>query len=106
MWGDRVRPIATAGEADEPLVIDDFAVEPATEPVIGPDIAADRTSIGLSIAALADRTRIRPNMLESIEYDDTPACAGAIYARCTLRPLARALVLITAPQLTASPQKY
>src|SRR3546814_13662673 len=102
MWGDRVRPIATAGEAVEPLVIDDFAVEPATEPVIGPDIAAARTRIGLSIDALADRTRIRPHVLESIEVDDFHACGGDFYARGHLRTLARVLGLDAAPLLTAS----
>ncbi|HEY9565687.1 MAG TPA: helix-turn-helix domain-containing protein, partial [Nocardioides sp.] len=106
MWGDRVRPIATAGEAVEPLVIDDFAVEPATEPVIGPDIAAARTRIGLSIDALADRTRIRPHVLESIEVDDFHACGGDFYARGHLRTLARVLGLDAAPLLTAYDEKY
>nr|WP_246280044.1 RodZ domain-containing protein [Nocardioides daedukensis] len=106
MWGDRVRPIATAGDVVEPLVIDDFAVEPASEPVIGPDIAAARTRIGLSIDALADRTRIRPHVLESIEVDDFHACGGDFYARGHLRTLARVLGLDAAPLLTAYDEKY
>ena len=37
-WGDRVRPIARAGDAVEPLVIDDYGVEPAEDPVVGPEL--------------------------------------------------------------------
>ena len=34
LWGDRVRLIAREGNAVEPLVIDDFGVEPADDPVV------------------------------------------------------------------------
>ena len=47
-WGDRVRPIARAGDAVEPLVIDDFGVEPAEDPVVGPELCAARTRLGLT----------------------------------------------------------
>ena len=60
VWGDRVRPIARAGHAVEPLLIDDYAVEPAEDPVIGPELAAARTRLGLTVDQLAERTRIRP----------------------------------------------
>ena len=36
VWSDRVRPIAREGAAVAPLVIDDFMVEPAEDPVVGP----------------------------------------------------------------------
>ena len=77
-WGDRdwgdlhgnVRPLARAGDAVEPLVIDDDAPEPAADPVIGPELAAARTRLGLTVDQLADRTRIRPHVIEAIEVDD------------------------------------
>src|SRR6478672_6480371 len=52
-WGDRVRAIARAGDPVEPLVLDDFEVEPAEDPVIGPELAAARTRLGLSVDQLA-----------------------------------------------------
>ena len=47
-------------------------VEPAPviEPVIGPQIAAARGRVGLSIDDLAERTRIRAHVIEAIEVDD------------------------------------
>ncbi|MDT0203347.1 RodZ domain-containing protein [Nocardioides sp. AE5] len=106
VWGDRVRPIATAGEAVEPLVIDDFAAVPALEPVIGPEVAAARTRLGLSVDTLADRTRIRPHVIEAIEVDDFAACGGDFYARGHLRTLGRVLGLDVAPLLEEYDAKY
>lgn len=105
-WGDRVRPIATAKATVEPLVIDDYAVEPAADPVIGPDITAARTRIGLSVDALADRTRIRPHVIESIEVDDFVPCGGDFYARGHLRTLARVLGLDDGALLKAYDERY
>ena len=65
--GPRHRPL---GEPVAPLVIDDFEPEPAYDPVIGPELAAARTRVGLSVDELAERTRIRPHVIESIEVDD------------------------------------
>ncbi|NUR09250.1 MAG: helix-turn-helix domain-containing protein, partial [Nocardioidaceae bacterium] len=81
----RVRPISTLGDAVEPLVIEDFATEPALDPVIGPELAAARTRVGLSVDELAERTRIRPHVIESIEVDDVGPCGGDFYARGHLR---------------------
>jgi hypothetical protein len=106
VWGDRVRPISRAGDAVDPLVIDDFAVEPAPDPVIGPDLAAARTRLGLTVDQLAERTRIRPHVIESIEVDDFAPCGGDFYARGHLRTLARVLGQDAAPLLTAYDQKY
>ena len=75
----------------EPLVIDDFAVEPAADPVVGPELAAARTRLGLTVDQLAERTRIRPHVIESIEVDDFAPCGGDFYARGHLRTLARVL---------------
>lgn len=105
-WGDRVRPIARAGESVEPLVIDEFEIEPAEDPVIGPEVAAARTRLGLTIDQLADRTRIRPHVIESIEVDDFEPCGGDFYARGHLRTLARILGVDAAPLLESYDERY
>jgi hypothetical protein len=105
-WGDRVRPIARAGDAVAPLVIDGFGVEPADDPVVGPELAAARTRLGLTVDQLADRTRIRPHVIESIEVDDFEPCGGDFYARGHLRTLARVLGLNAAPLLETYDDRY
>ena len=105
LWGDRVRLIAREGNAVEPLVIDDFGVEPADDPV-GPELAAARTRLGLTVDQLADRTRIRPHVIESIEVDDFQPCGGDFYARGHLRTLARVLGIEVAPLLEAYDDRY
>lgn len=105
-WGDRVRPIATAGEPVAELVIDDFAIQPADDPVVGPEIAAARTRLGLSVEQLAERTRIRPHVLESIEVDDFEPCGGDFYARGHLRTLARVLGIDASGILAAYDERY
>ena len=101
-----VRPIARAGAAVEPLVIDEFVVEPAYDPVIGPELAAARTRLGLSVDDLAERTRIRPHVLESIEVDDFAPCGGDFYARGHLRTVARVLGKDPAPLLASFEERY
>ncbi len=101
-----VRPIAQAGQPVEPLVIDGTDVEPAADPVIGPDLAAARTRLGLSVDQLADRTRIRPHVIESIEVDDFAPCGGDFYARGHLRTLARVLGIDGAPLLATYDERY
>ncbi len=102
----RVRPIAQPGDPVEPLVIDDFVTEPAYDPVIGPELTAARTRLGLSVDELADRTRIRPHVIESIEVDDFAPCGGDFYARGHLRTLARVLGKDPAPMLEAFEERY
>ena len=106
VWGDRVRPIARPGHAVEPLLIDDYPVEPAENPVIGPQFVASRTRLGLSVDQLAERTRIRPHVIESIEVDDFAPCGGDFYARGHLRTLARVLGVDAAPMLAAYDERY
>ena len=101
-----VRPIARAGDAVEPLVIDEFTVEPAADPVIGPELAAARTRLGMTVDDLAERTRIRPHVLEAIEVDDFTPCGGDFYARGHLRTLARVLGKDPAPLLAAFEDRY
>ncbi len=109
-WGDRelaqVRPIARPGEAVEPLVIDDLEARPAADPVIGPEIAAARTRLALSVDQLAERTRIRPHVIESIEVDDFAPCGGDFYARGHLRTLARVLGIDVSGLLAAYDERY
>ncbi len=106
VWSDRVRPIARAGSPVEPLVIDDFTVEPAEDPVVGPELVAARTRLGLSVDQLAERTRIRPHVIESIEVDDFAPCGGDFYARGHLRTLARVLGVDVTPLLIAYDERY
>jgi cytoskeleton protein RodZ len=105
-WGDRVRAIARAGDPVEPLVLDDFEVEPAEDPVIGPELAAARTRLGLTVDQLAERTRIRPHVIEAVEVDDFEPCGGDFYARGHLRTLARVLGFDVTPLLTSYDERY
>lgn len=104
--GASVHPIARLGDAVEPLVIDEFRAEPAADPVIGPQLAAARTRVGLTVDELADRTRIRPHVIESIEVDDFVPCGGDFYARGHLRTLARVLGQDPAPLLEKFDNRY
>lgn len=94
-----VTPIARPGEPVEPLALEDLGPTPASDPVIGPELAAARTRIGLSVDQLAERTRIRPHVIEAIEVDDFGPCGGDFYARGHLRTLARVLGVEAQPLL-------
>ena len=93
------------------LVIDDLllgeaTVEPAADPVVGPELAAARTRLALTVDQLAERTRIRPHVIESIEVDDFAPCGGDFYARGHLRTLARVLGVDAGPLLAAYDERY
>ncbi|MGL5808472.1 MAG: helix-turn-helix domain-containing protein, partial [Nocardioides sp.] len=66
---------------------------------IGATIAAARLRYGLSVAQLAERTRIRRHVIEAIESDDFGPCGGDFYARGHLRTLARVLGIDGTPLL-------
>ncbi len=106
LWGERVSPISRPGHAVEPLMVDDYVVEPAEDPVVGPQLVAARTRLGLTVDRLAERTRIRPHVIESIEVDDFAPCGGDFYARGHLRTLARVLGIDVTPLLTAYDDRY
>ncbi|WP_432479243.1 helix-turn-helix domain-containing protein [Nocardioides sp. GXQ0305] len=106
VWGERVSPIAQAGHPVEPLLIDDHAIQPADDPVVGPELHAARTRLGLTVDQLAERTRIRPHVIESVEVDDFAPCGGDFYARGHLRTLARVLGIDVAPLLSAYDERY
>ncbi|MCL8027308.1 helix-turn-helix domain-containing protein [Nocardioides bruguierae] len=104
-WGDRVRPIARAGHPVDPIAWAD-SDEPADEPVVGPELAAARTRLGLSVDQLADRTRVRPHVIEAMEVDDFGPCGGDFYARGHLRTLARVLGTDPAPLVALYDEHY
>ncbi|WP_426246633.1 RodZ domain-containing protein [Nocardioides sp. LHG3406-4] len=106
VWGDRVRPIAREGNAVAPLVMDELGIEPASDPVVGPELRAARTRLSLTVDQLAERTRIRPHVIEAIEVDDFVPCGGDFYARGHLRTLCRVLGIDVAPLLTAYDDRY
>ena len=87
-------------------MLDDFEVEPAEDPVIGPELAAARTRLGLTVDQLAERTRIRPHVIEAVEVDDFEPCGGDFYARGHLRTLARVLGIDVAPLLASYDERY
>ncbi len=101
-----VTPISRAGDPVEPLVVAPEAAEPAEDPVIGPEIAAARTRLGLSVDSVAERTRIRPHVIEAIEVDDFTACGGDFYARGHLRTLARILGIAAEPLVATFDERY
>jgi cytoskeleton protein RodZ len=92
--------------ATQTFVIDDLAALEAVEPVIGPQLRAARERLRLSIDQLADRTRIRPHVIEAIEIDDFAPCGGDFYARGHLRTLARVLGVDVTPLLATYDDKY
>ncbi|MFS3130494.1 RodZ domain-containing protein [Nocardioides sp. Bht2] len=93
--------------AAEPLVFDDVvATEPVADPIIGPELAAARARLGLSVDALAERTRIRPHVIEAIEVDDFQPCGGDFYARGHLRTLCRVLGVDVEPLLASYDATY
>ncbi|MFW6775168.1 RodZ domain-containing protein [Nocardioides sp. CPCC 205120] len=89
--------LAAYDRAWEPLPPAVVAAEPEPEPearrepVIGPVLADARRRLGLSVDQVADRTRIRPHVIEAVEVDDFAPCGGDFYARGHLRTLARVL---------------
>jgi hypothetical protein len=67
------------------------ASEPPWSTVIGDRLRGARLRAGLDVDELAERTRIRPYVIESMEADDFGPCGGDFYARGHIRTLARYL---------------
>jgi hypothetical protein len=67
------------------------AAETPWSTVIGDRLRGARLRAGLDVDELAERTRIRPYVIESMEADDFGPCGGDFYARGHLRSLARYL---------------
>lgn len=88
------------------VLIDEAHLAPAVEPVVGPVLATARQRLGLTVDQLAERTRIRPHVIEAIEVDGFDACGGDFYARGHLRTLARVLGVDATPLLEEYDVRY
>jgi len=86
--------------------VDPYPTLPAEQPVIGPELAAARARLRLSVDEIAERTRIRPHVIESIEVDDFLPCGGDFYARGHIRALARVLGVDPSPLLASFDERY
>ncbi|HET7430578.1 MAG TPA: helix-turn-helix domain-containing protein [Nocardioides sp.] len=102
VWGE----LHAIPEVEGALLIDDYVSRPAPQPVLGPQFRAARERLGLSVDELAERTRIRPHVIEAVEVDDFTACGGDFYARGHLRTLARVLGVDVAPLLATYDERY
>jgi len=58
---------------------------------IGEELAQARRWAGLTVAQVAQRTRIREAVITAIEHDDYAACGGDFYARGHIRSIAAAV---------------
>ncbi|MGC4111653.1 MAG: helix-turn-helix domain-containing protein [Nocardioides sp.] len=106
VW-DAVRAMAEDDPGlDEDVDEPDLELAPVLTPVIGPPLAAARERLGLDVDELAERTRIRPHVIEAIEVDDFGACGGDFYARGHLRTLGRVLGVEAAPMLATYDERY
>ena len=97
----RVRRPAPAVDPRPVPAATQVADEQSADLMIGGEIAEARQRLRLSIDELADRTRIRPYVIESIEADNFGPCGGDFYARGHLRMLARVLGLDGDPLVAA-----
>lgn len=100
------RPVVADDTGSVTVVLDDLAVRPAPQPVIGPELTAARDRLRLTIDQLAERTRIRPHVIEAIEVDDFAPCGGDFYARGHLRTLARVLGIDAGPLVASYDATY
>ncbi len=64
---------------------------------LGSDLAEARTSAGLTVQDVADRTRVRRTLIERIEADDFTLCGGDVYARGHIRTIANVVGTDPAP---------
>lgn len=101
-----VRDAGAPAWSSATVVLGDFADRPTVDPVLGPKLFEARDRLGLTIDQLAERTRIRPHVIEAMEVDDFTPCGGDFYARGHLRTLARILGLDAAPLLATYDEKY
>lgn len=106
----RVSAILAQADSGEPgaaaPLLETTPEAPVASPVIGPELAAARSRLGLTVDQLAERTRIRPHVIEGIEVDDFGPCGGDFYARGHLRTLARVLGAESPPLIAAYDEHY
>lgn len=70
---------------------DNFGSEELAPVSVGERLQQARVAAGLTVADLADRTKIRATIITAIEQDDFSYCGGVTYARGQIRSLAKAL---------------
>nr|WP_241728442.1 RodZ domain-containing protein [Nocardioides zeae] len=80
--------------------------DPVPDPVVGPVLTEARRRLGLSVDQVAERTRIRPHVIEAIEVDDFGPCGGDFYARGHLRTLGRVLGVEPQPLVEQYDERY
>lgn len=97
-------PAPTAADAPVDAPVEETVVRRTA--VIGPQLTEARERLRLSVDQLADRTRIRPHVIEALEVDDFGPCGGDFYARGHLRTLARVLGVEAAPLLAEYDDRY
>ncbi|MCZ3390223.1 MAG: DUF4115 domain-containing protein [Actinomycetia bacterium] len=68
---------------------------------IGHEVSTARAAVGLSLAEVASRTRIRATVIGEIEADNFVHCGGDVYARGHLRAIATALDADATPWVAA-----
>jgi cytoskeleton protein RodZ len=56
---------------------------------LGSELSAAREQAGMTLAQVADRTRIRSTVIAGIEADDFSLCGGDVYARGHIRSIAK-----------------
>lgn len=99
-------PLAALRSAPSHVDSDPLPDRPVATAVIGPELAAARLRVGLTVDELAERTRIRPHVIEAIELDDFGPCGGDVYARGHIRTLARMLGRDAVPLLESFDNRY
>ncbi len=72
----------------------------------GAELAHARRLLGVSVDGLADRTRIRPHVIECLEANDFSPCGGDVYARGHIKMLAGALGVNPEPLVRAYDDTY
>lgn len=88
--------------AETPAVVDELL--PVN--LLGGEIAEARARLALTVDELAERTRIRPHVIECIEVDDFSPCGGDFYARGHLRMLARVLGIEAGPLVRTYDEEF
>jgi cytoskeleton protein RodZ len=89
---ERVKPV---DDEPPPNVADEEESDDTVR--LGAELRRARENLGLTVEDLADRTRIRPFVIECMEANDFSACGGDFYARGHLRMLARVLGVASEP---------
>jgi ribosome-binding protein aMBF1 (putative translation factor) len=104
----RPAPERTEPERSEPKHTPDSETgNEVGEPLyLGAELRRAREDIGFTVEDLADRTRIRPFLIECMEADDFSPCGGNFYARGHLRMLARVLGIASEPLLETYDERF